>query len=257
MKDFTKYLIFLFICHLSLTGCKKDEVNNNGRDPSQPVVISDFSPKEGSVRTRFYIYGTNLGNDISNIKVSIAGRELSVIGASGDKIYCIVPKQTSSGEVKVVISGDNGEPIAEHVFTEMFSYQTKTTVGTLVGKVDVYGNSAVVNGTFEEAGFNDPTWMLFEPNSNSLFVVERGRLVRRVDMNGKQVSTLITNGQASFKSLQTATMSFDNDTLFIVDDNGENNKNFVAIAYTLRTENFRRVHPYLYDRTQSQGRRII
>ena len=249
MKDFTKYLIFPLFCLLLLFGCKRDEVKKNGRDPGQPVVISDFSPKEGAVRTRFYIYGSNLGNDISKIKVSIGGRDLNVIGVSGDKIYCIVPRQTSSGEVKVVVSDDDGKTIVEHVFTDKFNYETRTTVGTLVGKVDVYGNSAVVNGSFEEAGFNDPTWMLFEPNSNSLFVVERSKLVRRVDMNERQVSTLITNGQASFKALQTATMSFDNDTLFIVDDNGQNNKNFVAIAYTLRTENFRRVHPYLYDRT--------
>jgi len=249
MNHFTKHLFHLLICFLFLSGCKEDEVKNNGRDPSQPVVINDFSPKEGAVRTRFYIYGKNLGNDITKIKVSIGGRELSVIGASGDKIYCVIPRQTSSGEVKVVINGDDGRPVAEHIFSEQFNYETRTTVGTLVGKVDVYGNSAVVNGTFDEAGFNDPTWMLFEPNTNSLFVVERGQLVRKVDINEKQVSTLITNGQASFKSLQTATMSFDNDTLFIVDDNGQNNKNFVAIAYTLRTENFRRVHPYLYDRT--------
>lgn len=230
-------------------GCKKDEGKNNGRDPSMPVVISEFSPKEGAVRTRLYIYGANLGDDISKIKVSIGGRDLNVIGASGDKIYCIVPKQTGSGEVKVVINGDDGAPIAEHVFNEEFKYVSKISVGTLVGKVDEYGNSAVVNGAFEVAGFNDPTWMLFEPNTNSLFVVERSKLVRRVSINERQVSTLITNGQASFKGLQTATMSYDNDTLFIVDDNGQNNKNFVAIAYTLRSENFRRVHPYIYDRT--------
>ncbi|WP_069658996.1 IPT/TIG domain-containing protein [Arcticibacter eurypsychrophilus] len=249
MRDFTKYLIFLFICQLALFGCKKDEGKNNGRDPSQPVVISDFSPKAGAVRTRLYIYGTNLGDDISKIKVSIGDRELRIIGVSGDKIYCIVPKQTGSGEVKVVINGDDGAPVAEHIFSEGFTYVSKISVGTLVGKVDEYGNSAVINGTFEQAGFNDPTWMLFEPNTNSLFVVERDKLVRRVLINERQVSTLITNGQASFKALQTATMSFDNDTLFIVDDNGQNNKNFVAIAYTLRSENFRRVHPYLYDRT--------
>ena len=249
MRDFTKYLTFSLLCILTLFGCKKDEGKSNSRDPSQPVVISEFSPKEGAVRTRLYIYGANLGDDISKIKVSIGGRDLNVIGSTGDKIYCIVPKQTNSGEVKVVINGEDGAPIAEHVFKEGFKYVSKISVGTLVGKVDQYGNSAVVNGTFEEAGFNDPTWMLFEPNTNSLFVVEREKLVRRVNIGERQVSTLITNGQASFKRLQTATMSYDNDTLFIVDDNGENNKNFVAIAYTLRTENFRRVHPYIYDRT--------
>ncbi|PWG81249.1 IPT/TIG domain-containing protein [Pararcticibacter amylolyticus] len=249
MRIFTNYLLFSVICLLALGGCKKDEEKNNGPDPGQPVVFSDFSPKKGSVSSRFYIYGTNLGTDISRIKVSIGDRTLNVIGVSGDKVYCIVPKRTNTGLVKVVISGDDGTPVAEHVFSDQFTYEAKTSVGTLVGKVDQYGNSAVVDGTFEEAGFNNPTWALFEPHTNTLFVVERDRLVRKVDINERQVSTLITNGQASFKQLQTATLSFDNDTLFLVDDNGQNNKNFVAIAYTLRSENFRRVHPYLYDRT--------
>lgn len=252
MRIFTNYLLFSVICLLALGGCKKDEEKKDqkaGPDLTKPVVFSDFSPREGSVRTRFYIYGTNLGSDISRIKVSIGGRELNVIGVSDDKVYCIVPKRTSTGEVKIRINGDDGQPVAEHVFSDGFTYVPKVSVGTLVGKVDQYGNSAVVNGTFEEAGFNNPTWVLFEPNTNALFVVEREQLVRRIDINDRRVSTLITNGQASFKSLQTATLSFDNDTLFIVDDNGADHKNTVAIAYTLRSENFRRVHPYLYDRT--------
>lgn len=249
MKDLSKYLFVLLICHSFFFGCKKDETKDSSRDPNAPIVFNDYSPKKGAVRTRLYIEGSNFGNDISKIKVSINGRELNVIGTSGDKIYCVVPRQTSSGEVKVTINGDDGNIVAEHVFKDRFDYEVKVSVGTLVGKVDQDGRSAIVNGTFEEAGFEQPVWMLFEPNTNSLFVVEKEKMIRRVDINGRTVATLITNGQASFKRLQTATLSFDNDTLFLVDDNGEDNKNSVSIAYTLRSESFRRVHPYLYDRT--------
>lgn len=252
MKIFTNHLLFPLIFLLALGACKKDkekDEKDSGPDPSQPVVFTDFSPKEGPAGTKLLIYGTNLGTDISKVSASIAGKSLKVIGASGDKIYCIVPQRTTTGEVKIVIDGEDGKPVSEHTFGEEFVYKPRTMVGTLVGKVDQYGNSAVVDGTFEEAGFNDPTWALFEPHSNSLFVVERGKLVRKVDIDGKRVSTLITNGQASFRNLQTATLSFDNDSLFIVDDHGQPNKDFVAIAYTLRSENYRRVHPYLYDRT--------
>lgn len=249
MKDLNKYLFVLLICHSFFFGCKKDETKDRGRDPNAPVVFNDFSPKKGAVRTRLYIEGSNFGTDISKIKVYVGGKELPVIGASGEKIYCFITPRTPSGEVKVVVSGNDGKAVAEHSFSGQFEYISRTTVGTLVGKVDEYGNSAIVNGTFEEAGFNQPIWILFEPNTNSLFVVEKEQMVRRVDINERKVSTLITNGQASFKRLQTTTMSFDNDTLFLVDDNGQDNKNLVNIAYTLRIENFRRVHPYLYDRT--------
>ena len=249
MRDFTKHLLVLLIWCIALSACKKDGEKNSGSDPSLPIVFTDYSPKEGAARTRLYIYGKNLGTDVTKIKVSIGGRELSVIGSSGDKIYCIVPKQTTTGPVKVTIRGEEETTLADYTFGEQFQYQSKTTVGTLLRKVDEYGNSAVIDGSFEEAAFNYPSWILFEPNTNSLFVVEADKLVRRVEINERKVSTLITNGQASFKKLQTATLSFDNDTLFIVDDNGQNDKNSLAIAYTLRAESFRRVHPYIYDRT--------
>lgn len=37
-------------------GCKDDDVASGSFDPSQPVEFKDFSPKEGQVRTRLYIY---------------------------------------------------------------------------------------------------------------------------------------------------------------------------------------------------------
>lgn len=237
-------LILFAIC---IAGCQKDESNpSEGYDPGKPIVFSDYQPKTGAVRTRIFIHGDNFGTDISKIKVYIEDRQLKVIGSDGKKIYCMVPRQVASGKVRVVIDGAES---TEHVFEEEFTYQATSTVGTLVGDVDELGNSSIVNGSFEDARFTNPMWVLFEPESNSLFVVETERAVRKVDLNEEVVTTLITNGQASFKKMQTISLSFDNDTLFLVDDNGQNNRNQVAIAYTLRSENYRRVHPYIYDRT--------
>lgn len=238
--------IFVLFCLGCIYSCKDKEILDVDRDPNKPTVFTDFSPKTGAVRTRLHIYGSNFGTDISKIHVYIGEREMTVIGSTGNHIYAMVPRQSGSGSVKVVI---DGAPQVEYVFSESFEYVTTSTVGTLVGKVDELGNSSIVDGTFEEAGFNYPSWALYEPVSNVLFVVEADRSVRKVDIGARTVSTLITNGQAAFHAIQTASLSFDNDTLFIVDDNGQNNKNQVAIAYTLRSENFRRVHPYIYDRT--------
>src|SRR5690606_31278621 len=238
---FNQTILFaLGVCVLS--SCKEDK-HSLEHDPNKSSVIHDYSPKEGAVRTRLYIRGENFGTDVSKIKVYIGERELKVIGANGTEIFCMVPRKTTSGDVRVVIDGN------EHTFAEPFVYTSTITVGTLVGNVNELGQSSIVNGTFEEAGFDLPTWLLFEPGENSLFVVERDRAVRKVDLNERMVSTLITNGQAAFRRIQTATLSPDNDTLFIVDDHGQNNTTKPAIAYTLRSENYRRVYPYIYDRT--------
>lgn len=46
-------------------------------------------------------------------------------------------------------------------------------------------------------------------------------------------------------------MSFDatGDTLFVSDDHGSSSKDNREIAYILRSEEFRKAHPYVYDRT--------
>ena len=252
-KKFTssgRRLLFQLAIFFSLGACVfsscKEENTELNYDPNKPSVFHDFSPKEGAVRTRLYIRGENFGTDVSQIQVYIGSRELKVIGSNGTEIYCMIPRKTTSGQVRVVI---NGNPPVEYTFEEPFNYTSTITVGTLVGNVNELGQSSIVNGTFEEAGFDLPTWLLYSAEDNSLFVVERDRAVRKVDLGERTVSTLITNGQAAFRRIQTATLSPDNDTLFIVDDHGQNNTTKPAIAYTLRSENYRRVYPYVYART--------
>ncbi len=238
--------IILFLLGIGfLSSCKDKEIIAKEYDPGKPTVFSDFSPKEGAIRTRLYISGDNFGTDVSKIRVFIGERELKVVGANGKEIYCWVPGQTETGKVRVLIDGPT--PL-EHTFPEDFNYTKSTNVGTLVGKVDENNNSGIINGTFEEAGFEYSGYITYEPGSNSVFVTEIDRAVRRLDLNERMVSTLITNGQASFTKLQTTTLSNDTDTLYLVDDNGNRSTpNKVAIAYTLRSENYRRVHPIIWD----------
>ncbi|MBZ4191329.1 IPT/TIG domain-containing protein [Niabella beijingensis] len=239
------FIFFLFFGSFFYACKDKDLIRKDSYDPGKPTVFSDFSPKQGAIRTRLYIYGDNFGTDVSKIHVYIGERELKVVGANGKQIYCWVPGQTSTGQVRVVIDGNT--PV-EHTFADLFTYTKSTTVGTLVGNVDELGNSSIVDGDFENARFSYPAWVTYEPESNVLFVTELDRAVRRLDLTGQTVSTLITNGQAAFTKMQTTTLSSNKDTLFLSDDNGNlTSRNKVAIAYTLRSENYRRVHPYIYD----------
>ena len=99
-------------------GCKDDDVASGSFDPSQPVEFKDFSPKEGQVRTRLYIYGKNFGTDETKIHVNVGGKEAKVIGSTGEIIYCMVGKRSYDGTVTVTIDDKDGKPAATKTFDE-------------------------------------------------------------------------------------------------------------------------------------------
>lgn len=60
-----------FAIGIGVTGCSDDGGYEGPKpvetaDPSKPVIFSDFSPKEGAVRTLVFIEGSNFGTDVSN-----------------------------------------------------------------------------------------------------------------------------------------------------------------------------------------------
>lgn len=256
MKKQKKILLLITLISIGISSCKDSHHDDSGLDPSQPIIFTDYFPKEGSVRTRLYIDGSNFGTDVSNISIQIGGVDAKVIGVSGDRMYCMVPPKAYSGEVKVSFKNKRGEVIKEHQFDEVFNYVQNIAVGTLVGKVDpskpLGENSSVINGTYEEAEFSRPWWLLFDKTPEGdrfLYVMEHGLAMRRIDLNKEVVSSLFTNGQGMFKNMQTMSYSQHGDTIFIADDHGENNKNMAVVSYTVRAEGFRNVYPYIFDRT--------
>ena len=81
-----KHLITVLACCLLLIGCKDDKVDPDQYDPSQPVVFTDFNPKEGGMRTRLYIEGSNFGSDPTKIHITIGGEKTKTIGADGKNL---------------------------------------------------------------------------------------------------------------------------------------------------------------------------
>lgn len=249
-KSYT-WASLLFLCLvLFVCSCKDDAVSSSGYDPSKPVVFTDFSPNEGSIRTKFYIYGENFGTDPSKIHISIGGQEAYTIGSSGTEIYCMIPRRAFDGVVKVSIESADGNSAVEHEFEKRFSYISKTTVGTLCGKVDEYGAAGDVDGAFADAEFAGPEWLMLDTFDveKCLYVVDPGVSMRNVNLDTETVSTVITNGQGLFKSMQFSSFDATGDTIFFADDNGQNNTNMMEIAYLLRSDRFTRAQPYVYDR---------
>lgn len=242
-------LLFLslavFIC-----SCQDDKTSSSGYDPSRPVIFADFSPNSGSIRTKFHIYGENFGTDPSKVRISIGGQAAKTIGCAEKEIYCMVPRRAFDGVVKVTIESSDGKSSTDYEFEKRFEYVAKTSVGTLCGKVNEYGQASNIDGTFEEAEFSSPEWLLLDTFGieKCMYVTHPGTSIRKISLDNRTVSTVITNGQGSFRNMQFMTFDTTGDTIYISDDNGQNNREMMEIAYLLRSENFRKAQPYVYDR---------
>lgn len=125
--------VLLGLIVLCLTHCKEAEVKQElGYDPSKPVTVTDFYPKEGGVGNNLVIYGENFGNDLSKIKVTIGGKTAKVVGVKGNSLYCVIPDQAYQGDIEVSILDGNNEEVAQAAAKEAFSYTRKWLVSTFL-----------------------------------------------------------------------------------------------------------------------------
>lgn len=242
--------LLLLLLAVFISSCKDDEVGSSGYDPSRPVVFTDFSPNSGSIRTQFHIYGENFGTDPSKVQITIGGQVAKTIGCTNDEVYCMVPRRAFDGVVKVSIKSADGLSTVDYEFDKRFEYVAKTSVGTLCGKVNEYGDASNIDGSFADAEFNNTEWLLLDTFGieKCLYVTVPGTSIRKISLDNEEVSTVITNGQGSFRNMRTMCFDATGDTIFVADDNGQNNKDFREIAYLLRSESFRKAQAYVYDR---------
>lgn len=248
-----KHLITAFICCSFLFGCKDDKVDSSQYDPSQPVVFTGFTPKEGGMRTRLYIEGSNFGSDMSKIHITIGGVKAKTIGADGKKIYCMVPPKSFSGVINVRVEDSNGKTVADHTFEEPFGYQPATVVGTLLRRVDEDGTSPFQEGSFDEgASLPSNDCMVFDPqykegDNRLLFSANRYDGLHLVDLTARTVKRLFP--RTGYSTMYSFTFDATGDTLLFTDDHGQQNTTRACIYYALRRENFRRIRPYNYGWT--------
>lgn len=231
-------IFLLFVMSCFVFSCKEDKVDSKSHDPSKAVEITDFSPKSGSARTRLFIYGKNFGDDISQIKVKIGGLEAKVIGSNGECIYCVVPQRAFDGTIEVLIGGENETPVTAEA-SEKFTYEKKSMVSTLCGTISETGEYTVTDGPFEKAGFQYTTWLSSDPqNPNHIYAVEDYAGIRLIDLEKREVSTVITCGQMNIARPRTISWSPDGNTMYVSNDQGsEDGISNIALK---REENFLR-----------------
>jgi hypothetical protein len=165
-------------------------------DPSKPVVISDFTPKEGSVGQRLLIYGQNFGNDAEIVRVFIGGKEAKVIGVKGDAIYCLVPEKAFAGNIEVRVG--NGETPAVVAAADAFAYQRKMVTSTLFGYKNERDDQP--GGTMGDFSIATPfktndCFMTFDPlNPKHLYVAWDGAALSLIDLQEQTFSRILAKG---------------------------------------------------------------
>ena len=255
------FIAALTLCTMSMFGCKEDFKDPTiwdlrPCDPSRPIEFTDFTPKEGGVRTRMYIMGSNFGTDESKIHVTIGGKKAPVIASNGNKIHCMLPSRAYSGIVNVVIKDKDENVVTDYTFEERVNYQSRKVVGTLLRNVDPStGAAPFQDGSFDDgAGLPYSDWMMFDPKSENgdkvIFTsnYEGGSEgLRAVNLTKRTITTLYSGSRSPF--MQTFELSADADTILIPDDNWNHTFGNVEkpnIWYALRSENFSKLRPYCY-----------
>ncbi len=222
---FSGLLLLVSLCFI---GCKDDDEGgqNIPFDPSKPVVISDFVPKQGGWGSRLLLYGDNFGNDKTKLRVTIGGVEAQVITVSNQNVYCFVPQGAKLGNIEVTIFDENGEELAYGEPAEKFVYEKKVLASTLVG--ETYENNTkfdILDGPWGACGgLEKMEWMVFDPNNKDrLYVCGGAKTHRIVDFSEKTLTSIKFTGEASGN---TNILSFTNDgQLIVVRDISQDNKN--------------------------------
>ena len=133
------FLLSVFI----LWSCADNDVNTHPNaaqgkpyDPSQPTVISSFTPSEGKIREKVVIEGSNFGNDTSRVRVyfydGTKNRKATIIHMTDNAIFCLAPRQNAGKENKIKVAIDGGEPV---VAEQPFAYEAVEAVSTILSEV--------------------------------------------------------------------------------------------------------------------------
>ncbi|NGM61599.1 hypothetical protein G5B30_06675 [Sphingobacterium sp. SGG-5] len=193
MKNIKTYIFSSLLLLTGMVSCKEENTGYTN-DPSAPVVVDDFFPKQGGGGTEILINGSNFSSDTSAISVTVNGIPLKIIGASGTQIMAVIPKKLGAGKLEISIGNNTG------VSTQSFDYRFTRTVSTLAGN----GTAGFANGQGADAMFNfvgDGGWYrstgIAVDDDLNVYVADPGNFcIRKIDPDGN-VTTFAGNPNAS------------------------------------------------------------
>ena len=204
---------------LTLTSCKdtaniEDYVGvhkSDPYDPSKPVTISSFTPESGGLGQQIVINGSNFGNDVDKVKVTIGGKPSVLVSVMNDCLYCYVPGGAFTGVIEVTVGDETTGTQTARAATN-FNYERKMVVGKLCGYKNARDDQGWKDGPFETCcGFRNDGVMQFSPyNHDQLFIVydrepdwTSSRGIQLVDLKERTLQTVLPLSKFNNQRLRT------------------------------------------------------
>ena len=186
-------------------------------DPSQPVTITSFVPTSGGVGQQLVLHGSNFGNDVSQLHLTIGGKDAVIASVKSEALYCFVPSGAFTGEI--VLTVGEGASAKTVQAPGKFDYQRKMVVGNLCGYINERGEAPWIDGPFETTtGFKNDGVMQFSPyNHDQLFVLydkeprlgENQHGIQLVDLKERTVTTIINISMFNNERMRTIDFAVD------------------------------------------------
>lgn len=254
--------VMLALITLCFIGCKDDKDSAGvAFDPSKPVVITDFMPKEGGYGSNLILYGDNFGNDPAKLKVTVGGQSANIISVQNDKLYCVVPQKAYDGDIQISICNDSGEEVAYAEAEGTFEYTKKWLVTTLVGTRYTNANDAEEkSGPFNDCGWiTYQMWFSFDPQSNfdHLYVTtHKTKLLRKVDLANERVDILPQFSSGLDRPAIINWTLDENQDMILTDDRSEGS-NVNAHFVFKRSTDFKNSEPLVNAKARSLTAAIV
>lgn len=176
-----KWILLLLPCLIGFS-CKEEQ-NLDSHDPNQEIRIDSVTPSLAGMAEDMFIYGKNFSANKQDIRVTINGKEASVIGSKMDLIFVLVPKRPDMvGNVVVSIGDKSSNELP-------FTYKTSEIAQTFAGT----GVSGDVDGASEKAQFNfsDMSGLCFGPTGEVVIADCGNNKIKSISETG-QVKTLFS-----------------------------------------------------------------
>lgn len=216
-------LMLGMLCIMSVASCSDDEqtvVEALPFDPSQPVVITSFTPEGGGSLDQIIIYGKNFGNDKQRVELSIGGKKAVVVNVLSDRLYAIVPQKAFSGEISLTVFDDNEQPHST-VADKKFIYQSQTVVGTLCGYRNDNDNQGEIWGSFDICtGFNSEGTLAIDPlNPNYVYITyDGGMKIGMLDLEKRESSLMMSGNKFQQRRLRNVAFTLDGKYMLVSTD---------------------------------------
>lgn len=222
-KMFWCFFTILFASYM--VACSDDnEGGVTGYDPSQPVTITDFTPKDGGVGQRMVIYGSNFGNDTSLVHVTVGDKKAVLINVKGNCLYCFVPQGAYSGVVKVSVGKEEAGNVQTAEAADTFAYERKMVVGTLCGHRNENDDQGWHDGPFETVtGFAAGATMTIDPlHKDHIYICYDGTHgIQLLDKTKRTVTTVMSLSMFDNQRLRSVDFTLDGQYMVVSTDRND------------------------------------